>query len=51
LKVQAMAKRHGLEYWRRHLLGVNAKPSAVGFYQQYGFEQMSDHPNNLFLPI
>lgn len=32
-------------------LVVNAKPSAVGFYQQYGFEQMSDHPLNLFLPI
>ena len=32
-------------------LVVNAKPSAVGFYQQYGFEQMSDHPRNLFLPI
>lgn len=32
-------------------LVVNAKPSAVGFYQQYGFEPMSDHPHNLFLPI
>lgn len=31
-------------------LVVNAKPAAVGFYLQYGFEQMSDHPNNLFLP-
>ena len=30
-------------------LVVNAKPSAVKFYKQYGFEQMSDHPNNLFL--
>lgn len=32
-------------------LVVNAKPSAIGFYQQYGFEQMSDHPRNLFMPI
>lgn len=32
-------------------LVVNAKPSAVLFYQQYGFEQMLDHPQNLFLPI
>lgn len=32
-------------------LVVNAKHSAVDFYQQYGFEQMSDHPHNLFLPI
>lgn len=32
-------------------LVVNAKPAAVGFYQQYGFEQMADHPCNLFLPI
>ena len=30
---------------------VNAKPSAVDFYKQYGFEQMADHPLNLFLPI
>lgn len=30
-------------------LVVNAKPSAVGFYSQYGFEQMADHPRNLFL--
>ena len=30
---------------------VNAKPSAIDFYKQYGFEQMSDHPLNLFLPI
>jgi GNAT superfamily N-acetyltransferase len=30
---------------------VNAKLSAVGFYQQYGFEQMPDHPQNLFLPF
>jgi GNAT superfamily N-acetyltransferase len=28
---------------------VNAKPSAVEFYKQYGFEQMSDHSNNLLL--
>jgi GNAT superfamily N-acetyltransferase len=32
-------------------LVVNAKPNAIGFYAQYGFEQMSDHPNNLFLPL
>lgn len=32
-------------------LVINAKPSAVNFYLQYGFEQMSDHPHNLFLPI
>ncbi|MCX7192015.1 MAG: GNAT family N-acetyltransferase [Proteobacteria bacterium] len=30
---------------------VNAKSSAIDFYLQYGFEQMSDHPHNLFLPI
>ncbi len=30
---------------------VNAKPSAVNFYQQYGFEPMSDHPQNLFLAL
>ena len=30
---------------------VTAKPSAVGFYLQYGFEQMPDHSQNLFLPI
>ena len=30
---------------------VNAKPSAIDFYKQYGFEQMADHPLNLFLPI
>ena len=30
---------------------VNAKPSAINFYQQYGFEQMSDHPFNLFTPV
>lgn len=32
-------------------LVVNAKSSAIEFYQQYGFEQMADHPHNLFLPI
>ena len=30
---------------------VNAKPSAVGFYQHYSFEQMADHPLNLLLLI
>ncbi len=30
---------------------VNAKPTAVGFYRQYGFELMADHPHNLFLLI
>ena len=32
-------------------LVVNAKPSAVGFYNRYGFEQMADHSLNLFLPL
>ncbi len=32
-------------------LVVNAKNSAVDFYQRYGFEQMADHPQNLFLPV
>ena len=32
-------------------LVVNAKHSAVEFYQKYGFEQMADHPQNLFLSI
>ena len=32
-------------------LVVNAKHSAVEFYQNYGFEQMADHPQNLFLPL
>jgi len=32
-------------------LMVNAKLSAVGFYNRYGFEQMADHPLNLFLPL
>ncbi len=30
---------------------VNAKPSSIDFYKQYGFELMSDHPLKLFLPI
>jgi GNAT superfamily N-acetyltransferase len=30
---------------------VDAKPSAIEFYRQYGFEQMADHPSKLFLPI
>lgn len=32
-------------------LVVNAKPSAVDFYKRYGFEQLADHPRNLFLPL
>lgn len=32
-------------------LVVNAKPGAVEFYRRYGFEQMADHPLNLFLPL
>ena len=32
-------------------LVVNAKLTAVNFYKRYGFEQMSDHSHNLFLPI
>lgn len=32
-------------------LVVNAKPAAVEFYRRYGFEQMADHPQNLFLPL
>jgi len=32
-------------------LVVNAKHSAIEFYQRYGFEQMADHPQNLFLPF
>lgn len=32
-------------------LVVNAKQSAVDFYKRYGFEQMADHPQNLFLPL
>lgn len=30
---------------------VDAKPEAVEFYQRYGFEQLADHPQNLFLPF
>ena len=30
---------------------VNAKPTAIDFYKQYGFEPMADHSMNLFLPI
>lgn len=30
---------------------VDAKPTAIGFYQQYGFEQLADHPFKLFLPF
>lgn len=32
-------------------LVVNAKESAVDFYKRYGFEQMADHPLNLFLSL
>lgn len=32
-------------------LVVDAKASAVSFYQRYGFESMADHPNKMFLPI
>lgn len=32
-------------------LVVNAKPTAIDFHKQYGFEHMADHPLNLFLPI
>lgn len=32
-------------------LVVNAKPNAVDFYKHYGFEQIADHPQNLFLPL
>lgn len=32
-------------------LVVNAKQSALEFYKRYGFEQMADHPHNLFLPL
>jgi GNAT superfamily N-acetyltransferase len=32
-------------------LVANAKPSAVSFYNRYGFEQMADHPRDLFLPL
>jgi GNAT superfamily N-acetyltransferase len=30
-------------------LVVDAKRSAIGFYERYGFEPMADHPQNLFL--
>jgi GNAT superfamily N-acetyltransferase len=30
---------------------VDAKPDAVGFYEQYGFEHLADHPLKLFLRI
>ncbi len=30
---------------------VDAKPGAIGFYEQYGFEQLADHPRKLFLRI
>lgn len=30
-------------------LVVNAKPSAVEFYERYGFDVMADHPQNLIL--
>ena len=32
-------------------LVVDAKPTAVDFYKRYGFEQMADHPQHLFLPL
>ena len=32
-------------------LVVDANPTAVESYQTYGFEQMADHPQNLFLPL
>lgn len=32
-------------------LVVNAKHTAVDFYKRYGFEQMADHPLNLFLSL
>ena len=32
-------------------LVVDAKPAAVPFYQQYGFEQMLDHEQHLFLKL
>lgn len=30
---------------------VDAKPDAIGFYEQYGFEHLADHPLKLFLRI
>ena len=32
-------------------LVVNAKESAAGYYTQYGFEPMADHPLNFFLHL
>lgn len=32
-------------------LVVNAKDTAIAFYKRYGFEQMADHANSLFLPL
>ena len=32
-------------------LVVDAKDSAIGFYQRYGFETMADHPNRMILAI
>jgi GNAT superfamily N-acetyltransferase len=32
-------------------LVVDAKSTAVGFYRQYGFEPMADHPYKLFLAL
>lgn len=28
---------------------VNAKTTAIGFYERYGFEKLEDHPQNLIL--
>lgn len=30
---------------------IDAKPDAIGFYRQYGFEQLADHPAHLFMPF
>jgi hypothetical protein len=30
---------------------ASAKPATIDFFRQYGFEQMADHPLNLFLMI
>lgn len=32
-------------------LVVHSKPDAVDFYKRYGFEEMADHPDNLFLRL
>lgn len=32
-------------------LVVDAKPKAAGFYLKYGFKQMPEHPDKLFLPF